>query len=103
VDLSSHGRERYAIRITTTTASSGTPIPANAWAASFDHGATWINCTVVNIDGLDYSTWLLAGDEAAQGTAVAVIGTSELIPLFRATDGSELVVDRGPVINLIRD
>lgn len=98
MQLNRHGREYYELQITTTT-SSGDPIPADGWEASFDNGVTWVAATVVTHDTTDWSAWLVAGPNAEVGAAVAVI-TESLIPLVRTTDNPEIVVDYAPKILL---
>lgn len=91
--LTSLGRETYAVAIGTLT-SSGDPIAADAWEASFDGGTNWHAATA---DG-EYSTWLVAGEDADPGTAVAVL-TSTVIPIARAIDEPEILIDDAmPVI-----
>jgi hypothetical protein len=96
VNLNRSGREYYSLAITTT-ASSGSPIPASGWEASFDGGTTWFAATVITENSVDYSAWLVAGDRAAVGTAVAVLSTTTS-PLVRATDNPEIVVRSAPII-----
>lgn len=79
-------REYYRLEIITD------PVVA-AWEASFDDGDSWHAST--SIDGLP--AWLVAGPDAEQGTAVAVI-TSRALPLIRATDNPEIIVRRAPSV-----
>lgn len=96
--LSRLAREYYELQITTT-ATDGDPIPADGWEASFDGGETFVAATVVTHDTEDWSAWLLAGPDADEGTAVAVI-TSAVRPLVRATDSPEVIVRTAPRIVL---
>jgi hypothetical protein len=96
MDLHRLGREHYAVQITTAPA-----VGAAAWEASFDEGGTWSPATVdTDADG-DWSTWLVAGDAATVGAAVAVIG-HDTTPLVRATDTPEVLVRRAPPIRYQR-
>ena len=101
MELSNHGREFYALQITTTT-SDGVPIPLSGWEASFDRGVTWDATVVRNLEDEDWATWLVAGADAAVGTAVAVI-TRNTQPLVRAIDNPEILVDRAPVITILNN
>ena len=94
MDLDSHGREFYTVEIVTTPQLTG-------WEASFDDGATWV-AGAVHPTLANTWRWLLAGENAAVGTAVAVV-TSSFRPHIRATDNPEIVVRRkdAPRINYI--
>lgn len=101
MELSNHGREFYALQITTT-ASDGDPIPLSGWEASFDRGTTWVATVVRDLGGEDWATWLIAGVDAEEGNAVAVIARS-MTPLVRAIDNPEILVDRAPVITILNN
>lgn len=101
MELSHHGRAFYALQITTTASDGTTPIELDAWEASFDGGLTWHNTTVRELDGEDWSTWLLAGEDAEQGSAVAVI-SRPVAPLIRAIDSPEIVIaEDAPTVRLV--
>lgn len=87
--LSPQGREYYALTITTTPATQPTD-----WAASFDHGATWVTATAV--DG--NSAWLVAGASADPTGAVVV--RTKTSPLVRLLDNPEIVVRSAPTIEI---
>ena len=70
-------------------------LPAD-WSASFDDGVTWVPATVDD----DLPKWLVAGAEADEGDAVAVI-TDTTYPLLRITDTPEAVVVNGPKITVV--
>lgn len=108
--LNRQGRETYAIQLTTTT-TAGDPIEPDAWEASFDHGENYVAASVLTLaepwtdtDGVthepgDLSSWLLAGPDAEEGSAVAVIAAS-IRPLVRAIDSPEIIVRTAPQVTL---
>jgi hypothetical protein len=99
MQLSRFGREYYELQIATTS-NTGSPIPADGWEASFDRGVTWIAATVVTHDAADWSAWLVAGVDAEEGSAVAVLSAS-VSPLVRAVDNPEIVVRSAPRISVM--
>jgi hypothetical protein len=70
-----------------------------SWDASFDNGATWDAGTAATVDGTEVHRWLVAGEDATVGTAVAVL-TTTVRPLIRATDSPEIIVRTAPRIYL---
>jgi hypothetical protein len=92
--LRRESREFYDLTITTDP-------PVVGWEASFDSGETWHDGELVDVDdpeiGALRQRWLVAGTEADDAGAVAVI-TRSISPLLRASDDPELVVRRGPTI-----
>lgn len=88
--LDRHGREYYKPGVTTDPA-----VDPTDWEASFDGGETW----VAAIDDGGQAAWLVAGPDAAAGTAVAVI-TRSVTPKVRLLDNPEIVVRDAPGISL---
>jgi len=90
--LEKTGREYYNLAITT--------LPAvTDWEASFDGGTTWLDGTAgIAGDGTAVVQWLLAGPDADQGAAVAVLATGVTRPLIRGTESPELIVRDAPKI-----
>lgn len=90
--LSPAAREFYVLEITTTPG-------VASWDASFDGGTTWATFTVVGTDG--YFRWLVAGPSSTSnpgGTIVLPLGRT--VPRIRATDNPEVVIRRGPPIDV---
>jgi hypothetical protein len=92
MNLRRNAREFYTLEITTEP-------EVTSWDASFDNGSTWDAGTPATLDGADVHRWLVAGDDADAGTAVAVLTTS-VRPLIRATDTPEVIVRAAPRIYL---
>lgn len=95
MELSRHGREYYAIRVTTDPA-----ISAASWEASFDQGETWHAATVQSDVTGDWSAWLIAGNEADPGDAVAVLASSRT-PMIRAVDSPEILTRTAPGVRIL--
>lgn len=93
--LRRQGREQYDLTITTDP-------PVTAWEASFDGGETYKTAEVVAApSALALRVrWLIAGPDAAVGSAVAQLSGS-VRPLVRATADPEIVVRDAPRIDLI--
>jgi hypothetical protein len=83
--LSRHGREHYDQLIETDP-------PLLAWEASFDGGTTWWAGTALAPAEPGWYRWLIAGDRAAVGAAVAQLAVGEHQPLARAAGNPEIVV-----------
>ena len=81
---SRHSREPVQVEIITTPA-------VTSWDASFDDGATWVTGEAVPGAPSNYR-WLVAGDAAVLGTAVAQLGAGYWEVLFRATNATHLIV-----------
>jgi hypothetical protein len=96
VELHREGREYYKLKITTIPA-----LAAGAWEASFDAGTTWPVASVISDVTGDYSAWLVAGEDAEPGTAVAVI-SHDTYPIVRAVDTPEIVARNAPAIRYKR-
>lgn len=87
------GREYYNLEIST--------VPAVAsWEASFDGGTTWAAGTPATVDGVSVIQWLVAGPDAALGSAVKQISAS-VSPIIRATSTPEIVVRDAPRIDVV--
>ena len=91
MQLSRHAREFYAVTLTTDP-------PVTAWEASFDGGATWAAGSRVGVT--DEYRWLVAGNAAAVGAAVAVLAPGTHPVLTRTTSGVEIVVRNIPSITV---
>ena len=87
MNLPASGREFYALRITTTPSVTG-------WEASFDGGDTYV--AGVEDDGV--TRWLVAGPDADEGDAVAVIPAAGVRPRVRVEDDPEIIVRTAPRI-----
>jgi hypothetical protein len=87
------GREYYSLELTTTPAVSG-------WDASFDAGTTWQTGIPATVDGAACQQWLLAGPDAALGTAVKQL-TDSVTPLLRATSSPEIIIRDAPKIAVL--
>lgn len=92
--LSRYGRENYRVSIVTDP-------PVTAWEASFDGGLTWDPGTAFTEGDLSGFQWLVAGDKAALGDAVAVIPKT-MKPILRDADTTEIIVRSGPTIMLVQ-
>ena len=96
--LNRDAREYYRLQISAET-SAGTPVELDAWEASFDRGQTWQASTIATWGDDDWASWLVAGPDAENTDAVAVI-TRSCTPIVRVTDSPEVVVRDAPPIHL---
>ena len=88
MQLNRAAREYYRLHVTTD------PAVTAPWEASFDGGQTWYAGTDPGGDTGDVM-WLVAGPDAEQGPAVAVL-TGTVRPMLRAIDNPEIVIaERG--------
>lgn len=83
--LSRHGREHYDQLITTDP-------PLLAWECSFDGGQTWQAGAALAPAEPGWYRWLVAGDLADPGAAVAILTPGSHQPLARAAGNPEVVV-----------
>lgn len=89
--LDVHGTEYYRLRIQNE--------PEDlTWSASFDGGTTYVAGTFDEDLGL--WKWLLSGPNAAGGGGT-VVPKGTVIPLIKATVGSESVVRTTPTIKVL--
>lgn len=89
MQLSRHGRRYYRLEIET--------VPQLVdWEASFDRGATW---HLGQREGLTlWWQWLVAGDKAPLGTAVAALSPGETKVTVRCVDTPEIEATDAPSI-----
>jgi hypothetical protein len=84
VHLSKYGIERYQPGPSTTPT-----VPATAWKASFDDGATWHDATDVG----GAPTWLVAGPLASPpGSAIVLPDVAWLVPALRFDSSPEVII-----------
>lgn len=88
--LDRHGTEFYRLKIQSD--------PEDLeWSASFNNGATYVPGQFDAELGL--WRWLLSGPNGTGGGTVVPVGT--IIPLIKATSGSESVVRTTPTIKVL--
>lgn len=83
--LSRHGREHYDQQIVTDP-------PLLAWELSLDNGASWHAGASLAPAEPGWYRWLIAGDLAEQGAAIASLAVGDHQPIARATGNPEIVV-----------
>ena len=89
--LDTHATEFYRLRIKNE--------PEDlTWSASFDNGATYV-AGQYDAD-LDLWRWLLSGPDAVGGGGT-VVQKGTIIPLIKATAGTESVVRTTPTIKVL--